>query len=446
MMLGGVAYLYPLILNNNRKKVLEWTGLGLIVASYFLISANNPWPGYLAIFPVLGSFLIIQAQRSDSFITGNVIFQKIGSWSYSIYLWHWPLVVAIYIFSLDELYTYFGIAFSILLGFLSHTYIERIKFRNQFSSISSYVKCKPIYIAGFAGFIGMTVYLNNDDLSDLRLTSEEIAVINQQRKNFTEPNCEKEENDLPVGCVYGEGPIKAIIIGDSHAQAQAVAIGNRASLFGGSVLSFGKMGCPTIKGVHLVDNNNIDQICGVLLEKIISMTEKKYSNIPIIVINRTSLYLHGHNEQSDYYSEKPKLFVDKVFPARNNDFLENITGHMVGTICEFTKHNPVYLVKPIPEMRLDVPLSMFRSLALNKGRELIKIPLTEYQERQNVTLNMQYSAEKKCGAKLLDPTPYLCDGEYCYGDRDYVPLYYDDDHLSKHGSQVVSTIYDEIFK
>ena len=79
MLIGGVAYLYPLTLQESRKKLVEWIGLILVVSSYFVISAENPWPGYLALFPVLGSFLIIQAQRNDSIVTSNIVFQKIGA-------------------------------------------------------------------------------------------------------------------------------------------------------------------------------------------------------------------------------------------------------------------------------------------------------------------------------------------------------------------------------
>ena len=52
MMIGGVAYLFPFTLQDKRKKLVEWFGLTLIVCSYFFISKENPWPGYLAIFPV----------------------------------------------------------------------------------------------------------------------------------------------------------------------------------------------------------------------------------------------------------------------------------------------------------------------------------------------------------------------------------------------------------
>ena len=138
MMIGGVAYLYPIALKEERKKLLEWAGIALIIGSFYFISKDNPWPGYLALLPVLGSFLIIQAQRNDSFIISNIVSQKIGAWSYSIYLWHWPLVVAIYYFSLNDMFIYIGIALSVLFGFLSNKYIEKIKFRNDFIKLLNY--------------------------------------------------------------------------------------------------------------------------------------------------------------------------------------------------------------------------------------------------------------------------------------------------------------------
>lgn len=59
---------------------------------------------------------------------------------------------------------------------------------------------------------------------------------------------------------------------------------------------------------------------------------------------------------------------------------------------------------------------------------------------------MQDTAAERCGAKILNPLPYLCDTEYCHGDIDGIPVYYDDDNLNSYGSEVISTIYDEIFQ
>ncbi len=68
---------YPLqSLKETSKKYLEWFGIALILSSYAFISKDNYWPGYLALIPVLGAYLVIVANRSGSVITDNVLMQK----------------------------------------------------------------------------------------------------------------------------------------------------------------------------------------------------------------------------------------------------------------------------------------------------------------------------------------------------------------------------------
>lgn len=229
MMIGSVAYLYPFTIQDNRKKVVEFTGLILIIASYFLISEENLWPGYLAIFPVIGSFFIIQAQRNDSFLTGNIVFQKLGAWSYSIYLWHWPLVVAIYTFSLPDHYIYIGLVLSVLLGFLSYKYIESIKFSKQFHSFSDYLSCYPIYLAIIVIIIGNVLILNNGFISRFNLTEKQLNMVDElvipDRKNgycfyqtLSEGFVENESEG--VKCYLGNQKdleSRTLLFGDSYA-------------------------------------------------------------------------------------------------------------------------------------------------------------------------------------------------------------------------------------
>ncbi|WP_201615703.1 acyltransferase family protein [Psychrobacter urativorans] len=228
MMIGGVAYLYPFTLQENRKKIVHWVGLGLIIGSYFLISAENPWPGYLALFPVIGSFLIIQAQHNDSVITGNIVFQKLGTWSYSIYLWHWPIVVAIYYFSLDEAYIYPGIALSILLGFLSYKYVEKIKFRNDFSSLLSYLRYKPAYMVLIVGLLGSIAFGDNGVGSRFALNATDDIIIHELTRatrsngycfySSDDPDFEVSQSK-GVECYLGDKQEKptTLLFGDSYA-------------------------------------------------------------------------------------------------------------------------------------------------------------------------------------------------------------------------------------
>ncbi|HEV7710646.1 MAG TPA: acyltransferase family protein [Asanoa sp.] len=77
---------------------LGWLGLGAIVAAAFLVTADSAWPGYLAAAPVLGSAAVIAAgvsagARGPVAILGTRPFQWVGDLSYSLYLWHWPMIV-----------------------------------------------------------------------------------------------------------------------------------------------------------------------------------------------------------------------------------------------------------------------------------------------------------------------------------------------------------------
>ena len=53
------------------------------------------WPGVLTILPILGSAMIIAARQGsrEGGLLGVSAIQRVGDWSYSIYLWHWPIWV-----------------------------------------------------------------------------------------------------------------------------------------------------------------------------------------------------------------------------------------------------------------------------------------------------------------------------------------------------------------
>ncbi|MDT0595947.1 acyltransferase family protein [Glaciecola petra] len=126
LLIGGLAFFYPLRASvaYSARIGLELFGVLLIVGSTIWLNKDYSWPGTFALIPVLGALLVLLANNQKSILTGRAIAQKIGTWSYSVYLWHWPLVVLIKYFELPT-YTWFaGIVFSFILGWLSYTYIE----------------------------------------------------------------------------------------------------------------------------------------------------------------------------------------------------------------------------------------------------------------------------------------------------------------------------------
>ncbi|WP_189333323.1 acyltransferase family protein [Actinoplanes ianthinogenes] len=85
--------------------VLTWAGLAAVVTSALLYDDATPFPGTAAALPVLGAAAIIAggcaAPRGGvAVLLGRWPFQQIGKYSYSWYLWHWP-VLMIVPFALD---------------------------------------------------------------------------------------------------------------------------------------------------------------------------------------------------------------------------------------------------------------------------------------------------------------------------------------------------------
>lgn len=79
--------------------VLGWLGLGAILASALVLSSAMPWPGHRALLPTLGTAAVIVAGVASSTGGASRLLAWrpavwIGGLSYSLYLWHWPLLVA----------------------------------------------------------------------------------------------------------------------------------------------------------------------------------------------------------------------------------------------------------------------------------------------------------------------------------------------------------------
>ncbi|MDH5832847.1 acyltransferase family protein [Luteimonas kalidii] len=80
------------------RVALGWLGLAMIGAAAFTFNENTAFPGYTALLPTLGATLLIAAGcqngiLSSSRLLTNRPMQYIGDLSYSLYLWHWPVIV-----------------------------------------------------------------------------------------------------------------------------------------------------------------------------------------------------------------------------------------------------------------------------------------------------------------------------------------------------------------
>ncbi|MDB1124791.1 acyltransferase family protein [Vibrio algarum] len=415
MMIGGVAYLYPIVLKEDRKKLLEWLGLALIIVSYIFISKDNPWPGYLAVFPVLGAFLIIQAQRDDSFITSNIVFQKLGAWSYSIYLWHWPFVVAIYYFSLNEAFTYLGILLSVFLGFLSNKYIEKIRFRNEFSSLFSYLKCKPIYIYLVVSSVGVVTYIED---GFIKLAPPEYQYITYNTKPSPyRDKCHIDQYQKPAkSCEYFGDKITWAVFGDSHSTEIAYALAEKLKVDNIGLKHFSFSGCrPSYKEVEGFSrcskwyNETVDYI----------LNSNEIKNVTFS--HRFTYMLFGG--AVDYPLHSDDVITDEVIRMTKN------IDELINTLSS-TKEN-VYVFYPIPELQENIDKLV--AISFRKGistDDILGTKVAWYEERNKYIISHFDNSTYPDNVHLLKSKDVFCDEKNCYAVKGGQPLYFDSHHPS----------------
>jgi peptidoglycan/LPS O-acetylase OafA/YrhL len=103
--LGAIVFAgLHLAVEGNAKRHARWAmpvgvlGLVLIIASAMLLSEEISYPGWYALAPSLGAMLLIAAGTLSRSNAVSALFELrpfvwVGDRSYSIYLWHWPVLV-----------------------------------------------------------------------------------------------------------------------------------------------------------------------------------------------------------------------------------------------------------------------------------------------------------------------------------------------------------------
>lgn len=436
MLLGGIAYLYPLSFKNKSFQITaQFSGLVLILSSYFLISKDTLWPGYMALIPVFGAYLIIICNHQNNILLKNPIMGNIGKWSYSIYVWHWPLVVFGFYFNLNNWWAC-GIPLSILLGFLSYKFIENINFPRYPSWKDAY-KVTPLYIFLLVFTSGYSVKKTNGfethypqfilDINDeTKITNQYDCILDTYSGEYTQ-------------CVIGDSKnIKAIIVGDSHADAVLTAIGSNYNLNNNGILSLTRSGCQFTLGVKKA--NDRENICYQDNFKRLE-TINEYKSTPVFIVGRWTVNIFGESDAERIGANdlNPKLY------ERNRDkLLEDFSKDIERTICAIQHDRAKYILQPIPEMGFNVTKKLSRSILKGETNIDLSIDNKAYYEKNRELRNIIQNAAKKCGAKVLDPAAYLCKTGKCLAQYNGIPIYRDGDHLSEYGNKLLKPMFKEV--
>lgn len=204
----------------GKGPLLYGAGLLLWLTGFVLIDSSLPWPSGWALLPVLGTALIILASQQRARLMVNPLAQWLGNISYSLYLWHWPLVVALYFAGLQQQWGWVmgGLLLSLLLGELSYRLVEN-PVRRGLTQRSYWRQAMALGVVGLViGVAAVGVRLFSFE-GRLPVVVEAIAV---EKDNFypKQHQCisQSDKDNRPVDCHYEKSLTLGVVsVGDSHA-------------------------------------------------------------------------------------------------------------------------------------------------------------------------------------------------------------------------------------
>ncbi len=204
-------------------------GLLLIAVSLWLYSEQTPFPGIAALLPSLGIGLVLyfgSSARYSHYLLENRVMATIGNASYSIYLWHWPLIVFYKLkispnLSFAEQWMLLGI--SLLIGILSWKYIEDRFRKEKVPKVSWRPFVKMLVLSSVvtvSGFILFTYF----PYEKSHRSKQVVDYLEYDTSHFRDGKCflTSRYNDVKFydkqGCVTHDATKKNyLLIGDSHA-------------------------------------------------------------------------------------------------------------------------------------------------------------------------------------------------------------------------------------
>lgn len=132
LMFGGILSLIALRIvpkSSSSAGLAAVAGLAMIVSALFLIDKTTPFPGFHAAWPCLGTMLVIWSGCRDGYQFGllsNRLMVFVGLISYSLYLWHWPVIAYLnYLFiEIRAFESLCVLIFSVFLAWLTWRFVE----------------------------------------------------------------------------------------------------------------------------------------------------------------------------------------------------------------------------------------------------------------------------------------------------------------------------------
>jgi peptidoglycan/LPS O-acetylase OafA/YrhL len=438
-------------------EVLAVLGLGAILWSVVTYPADASFPGVKALVPCVGAALVIGSGIDHKTMVARLLSLHIpvfvGVISYSLYLWHLPLIVVSKYYLMRALTgpeTVLVLLCAVALAVLSWRYIET-PFRRRPPRINA----RPMFAAATAVMAacfsaGALIYVLNGLPQRLPAEVSTLAmgaIDNTFSNSFCNTIDQKEiaaGQACNVGYRTAEMAPSFAIFGDSIGSSLLPAIETAATEHGRTGVALTHGGCYPLVGIsQSSDPPEHRTACRAFVDASVDYIHSHPSIASVIVVGRWTSAAEGSRfgatMVSDWY------ITDDQSPSASYAENKNVFIRGMTRAVNALAGRRVFVVTAVPEQKVDVPRTA--ALARYLGRDVrVDLDRKDFDARQHFVSAALADLSRHLGFVILDLGQSLCGERRCAATRDGRSLYADDNHLSRDGALLTTSIFDAVFK
>jgi peptidoglycan/LPS O-acetylase OafA/YrhL len=438
----------------KRGPVLSWLGLALVLGALVLIRPGAHFPGWQALWPVLGSVLLLLNGRDDNLVNRMLSSRApvfIGLISYSLYLWHWP------VFTLSTYWRdgYGGPAesagwmlLSVFLAVAAWALVERPS-RRHLSDRTLLIGFVSLLVATLAA--GAAAYLTQG--APGRFSESARTHVEASTSFYIDWSRCSEETGGPLQGLYvcragPDGTPEVLFWGDSHLRAQMAGINRAAQETGTPTLMVWHAGCPPLFGVSKQES----AATAAQDARCLADTRRLRQALPalphlrrVVLVGRWSYYATGAGVGVDAHNRI-------TLAAAPGDGLQGGNPQALYeaawalTVQELARHfDSIHVLRQVPEMPRYIARDFARRLVHgriepNEVDAVLHVDPGELQARSaGAELPIRQLAASG-SIRLIDTWPMLC-GQRCGVVRDGLSYYFDNNHLNNAGADAMRVLW-----
>lgn len=432
--LGLYAFLIKEDFDKNIRKanpsyisLAQFMALSLIFSSFFIFDSNLYITSHISIFSLIGTCALLIFSSNKATIgfklLNNKILRHIGILSYSLYLFHQPIISFI-LYRYDQFNTPLYIISSILIYALSwfSFYVIETYFR-QYKSLA---KIKLIILSLLALFLIALSFFSKDITKSHFLNDNKNYIYSEQ---IMQPNtglsdiCEfslffKENCMINKDAADKEDELSIAILGDSYAMHIFQMV--RASNADADIYQFTGSQCAPVPNHAAISILYDYEKCINGLNHAIEFITKSQKITHVIVSSSTYLF-----DETPTYNLNGKIIQDE------NIFKKEI-AKMLNTIKASGKEI-VFVIPPL-KANFNIGKCLKRSIVFNYDIQNCDYPIKE----SLLLLKIENFAKNNLDNKeIINLSDYLCNDNKCISSINNVPIYRDGGHFTKEGSRLL---------